>query len=155
MKKSVLVLSLLAASCAVQAHDSDIGIIAKVGTTMNDDHKTSIMLTVQADDCQHCITGSVIHLDNSGFDGEDKKFGLGVDYLYKLPHPGKQWYYLTGGVYMFSGHLNEEARDSLSYHAGAGMDLGGFVLAVDVFGQPFGQDVEWAPVTLFSAGWHF
>lgn len=157
MKNILIAALLLTASLSVQAHDSGLGIIAKAGTTLSEDdgNTSSIMLTVQVDDCQHCITGSIIHLDNAGLEGENKKFGLGVDYLYKFPNPGDRWYYLTGGAYMFGGRINDEALDNLSYHAGAGMDLGGFVLAVDVFGQPFGSDVKWSPITLFSAGWHF
>ena len=156
MKKLAIALTLLVTSTAI--HASDIGFIVKAGGSVAEDvnSKSALMLTVQVDDCQHCITGSYVHMDDAGFKGTDKRNGIGVDYLYKFPNPSDRWYYITGGVYMFNQAISDQVQDNLAYHAGAGMDLGGFVLAVDVFGRPAHGAIEhWDPTTLLSAGWHF
>ena len=152
MKKLATVLALSLFSAALSA--GDLGFIAKIGSTVSEDEnsRSSIMLTTQVNDCQHCITGSFAHLD--GHVSDSVSDGVGVDYLYKIPYPSSRWYYITGGAYAFNQPINDQANN-LSYHAGAGMDLGGFVLAVDVFGNPFEGNDKWSPITLFSAGWHF
>ena len=144
MKKSIIVLTLLTASAAVQAEHKWLfttpELLINVGGSVGEENEAySVKFSVQETLCytakHFCINPSVMWLtvdDPNAVDSADKlNIGAGVDIKYKFPKTSNNGIYVEAGPVGFVKDLNE---DRIKLHVGTGVEYNRFIVSVDSYG---------------------
>ena len=149
MKKSILALSLLVASTAIQAEHKWLmttpELLISGGASVGQDNEAyNIKFTVQETLCYtakyFCLNPSVMWLVEQSDDpkvtdaGDKINIGAGLDIKYKIPKGTNNALYAEAGPVVFVKELADHGGDKVNLHVGTGVEYSSFTLSVDAYG---------------------
>ena len=147
MKKSILALTLLAASTVVQAEHKWLmtvpELIVSGGVSISQSGGVkSIKFTAQETLCYtakyFCLNPSAIWLVKESADprhtGDEINVGAGLDIKYKIPKGTNTALYVEAGPVMFVERLMEHGDSKVNLHVGTGVEYNHFILSMDAYG---------------------